>query len=958
MRLLWTGILVLGFLVAAGCGDDDNQTGNDAGSNDSAADVSVIPDGQVDAYVPPAACNDGLDNDDDGFTDFPDDPGCSDATDMDEYNAPYCGLDALGDPIEVREIPSSGHLVANTVHGSAFYEGSCGGGGGAGELIYRLSVSAGTAGFRVTTNTTMTLFDTVVYVRHDTCDASTAEVACKDDTGDGVELNIDNPAPGTYYIFVDGADPGSMGQFGMEVQGLLGEGTPCDPSDDTLVCGTGMICIEPSPGSPTVCVLAQCSDGLDNDGDGITDFPNEPGCETPLDHDETDTCPGVGCPECADGADNDSDGLTDWPADPGCSGAGDLSELDECVPGLILSTLSPTGTTNGMLIQGPSFLSGTCGGVGGPEDAYLVQLPHGAVRVEATMSSGDMDYAAYLRVDDCGGSSDLACDSSWSGNQAEVFAENLPAGSRLFILADADQLWMPSSSYSLSVAVYLPVGAPCDLVSPLAQCALGGTCQNVAGGYECVPTVCNNGVDDDGDGYTDYPNDPGCTSVADNDELDSCDPVTNPATCPTCFNTLDDDSDGLTDYPNDPGCASAADTSEIDECVPGLPVEDLPITGTANGTISMNDPSYLDGTCAVGSAGERVYSLSLPLGATYVSASLSSMDMEPVVYLRAGDCATGQQLDCEYDWGSAVTAEAHDVSAGTLFIVADAQFVYNNTANFTLSVVVDLPPGAPCQIGNPLMGCGTGSNCLDVGGGVWECVATFCNDGIDNDGDGYTDYPFDPGCDSPDDIDEIDSCDPVTNPIACPACFNGTDDDVDGQTDYPDDLGCSSAADNNEVDLCTVGLPFAPLPGNGQVSSTLSQANPSYLEPGCLPWGSMEEEVFVLSLTGGAESVQATLTSFDMTPVLHVRQGDCSTGVELGCQYTGGSTSVVSLVNVPPGPLFFVADAEWIFNFTASYTLDVSAVLPAGASCDPASTAVTCTAGTTCTDPGGGFVCQ
>jgi hypothetical protein len=281
-----------------------------------------------------------------------------------------------------------------------------------------------------------------------------------------------------------------------------------------------------------------------------------------------------------------------------------------------------------------------------------------------------------------------------------------------------------------------------------------------------------------------------------------------------------------------------------------------------------------------------------------------------------------------------------------------------NQANFTLSVTVDQPPGAPCQIGNPLLGCGTGSTCQDVGGGVWECVPTYCNDGIDNDGDGYTDYPFDPGCDSPDDIDEIDSCDPVSNPIACPACFNGVDDDADGQTDFPDDLGCSSAADNNEVDLCTVGLPFAPLPANGQVSSTINQMSPSYLEPGCLPWGSTGEEVYVLSLPQGAQSVQASMSSFDMSPVLHVRYGDCLTGTELGCQYTGGSQSVVSLANVPPGPLFFVADAEFIFNPTGSYTLTVTAVLPAGASCDPASTAVTCPAGTACTDPGGGFVCQ
>ena len=37
--------------------------------------------------------------------------------------------------------------------------------------------------------------------------------------------------------------------------------------------------------------------------------------------DETDTCPGVGpgCPQCADGSDNDGDSMTDYPNDPACA---------------------------------------------------------------------------------------------------------------------------------------------------------------------------------------------------------------------------------------------------------------------------------------------------------------------------------------------------------------------------------------------------------------------------------------------------------------------------------------------------------------------------------------------------------------------------------------------------------------------------------------------------------------
>ncbi|MFN2537380.1 MAG: hypothetical protein ABR549_04405, partial [Mycobacteriales bacterium] len=70
---------------------------------------------------------------------------------------------------------------------------------------------------------------------------------------------------------------------------------------------------------------AQCSDGVDNDGDGKIDFPADPGCTSPTDDSEADS---GGQPECSDGIDNDGDGKVDFPADPGCSSARDDSEAD------------------------------------------------------------------------------------------------------------------------------------------------------------------------------------------------------------------------------------------------------------------------------------------------------------------------------------------------------------------------------------------------------------------------------------------------------------------------------------------------------------------------------------------------------------------------------------------------------------------------------------------------------
>ncbi|RLG21457.1 hypothetical protein DRN74_02765 [Candidatus Micrarchaeota archaeon] len=68
----------------------------------------------------------------------------------------------------------------------------------------------------------------------------------------------------------------------------------------------------------------------------------------------------------------------------------------------------------------------------------------------------------------------------------------------------------------------------------------------------------------------------------------------------------------------------------------------------------------------------------------------------------------------------------------------------------------------------------------------WRRVA--CNDGIDNDGDGYTDYPADPGCKRRWDRSELNRF---------IECDDGIDNDGDGYIDRSD-AGCSSPRDNDE----------------------------------------------------------------------------------------------------------------------------------------------------------------
>lgn len=98
-------------------------------------------------------------------------------------------------------------------------------------------------------------------------------------------------------------------------------------------------------------VAAICGDATDNDGDGLVDFPADPGCSAADDADETDPA------ACSDGKDNDGDGLSDFPGDKGCSAADDTDETDPCrapEPGEAVS-LKGCGTGDVIVLRGVNF---------------------------------------------------------------------------------------------------------------------------------------------------------------------------------------------------------------------------------------------------------------------------------------------------------------------------------------------------------------------------------------------------------------------------------------------------------------------------------------------------------------------------------------------------------------------------------------------------------------------------
>ena len=82
----------------------------------------------------------------------------------------------------------------------------------------------------------------------------------------------------------------------------------------------------------------ECNDGLDDDGDGLVDFPSDPGCSDALDTDERGASFA-----CDNGLDDDGDTLTDYPDDPDCLGPTHESEA----PPIMV----PTGSLSGGLLS-------------------------------------------------------------------------------------------------------------------------------------------------------------------------------------------------------------------------------------------------------------------------------------------------------------------------------------------------------------------------------------------------------------------------------------------------------------------------------------------------------------------------------------------------------------------------------------------------------------------------------
>jgi hypothetical protein len=424
-----------------------------------------------------------------------------------------------------------------------------------------------------------------------------------------------------------------------------------DDRDGETDCDDGDCAADPRCAPP----VEDCGNGSDDDGDGDTDCgdaecADRPECSPPAE-------------DCTNGVDDDGDGDTDCD-DSACAA------VAACIPAAESCTNGVDDDGDGETDCDDSACAGDPGCVPPFEDC--------GNRVD-----DDGDRATDCEDDDCTGVAACAppCDDDldpYEENDDVAGAADAAAvspGETLYAAAgDADVFAIPAcrgGTVTVDVS-FAHAGGDIDIRlvagdgSVLAESSSGDDDEHLAwtgdrrgtvylvvamytpGGCNayrltvdrdddaCITTEidCRNGVDDDDDGLLD------CEDTADCSAGAWCMPETD------CRDRSDDDGDGAADC-LDPGCvptaactASGNDTCETPFVLPADP------EGPWYGDTSGMARNYR-GTCA-GDGPEAVFRFDITAHSRLTVVTRGS-DFDTVLYLRAGDCAAGTQVDCNDD---------------------------------------------------------------------------------------------------------------------------------------------------------------------------------------------------------------------------------------------------------------------------------------------------------------------
>lgn len=280
----------------------------------------------------------------------------------------------------------------------------------------------------------------------------------------------------------------------------------------------------------------QCSDDIDNDGNGLKDFPADLGCSDSNDNNESGGTPTP--PACSNNTDDDDDGFIDE-NDPNCHTDGDPTNSSSYGPSRSESGSLPA-CWNGIDDDSDGLKDFPADpGCSSPVDTDEQNSPPAAPENTLALCSDGVD-------NDADGTTDLA-DPDCAGFQARLVVVKIVINDDNGTNTVSDfSLHVATTSTGMAETIGVSSGATTTVsagtwtVGEIQKAGytatFGGDCnasgQVIVGAGEtktCTITnndiapgamACADGIDNDGDGLIDSA-DPGCSGSSDNDETDA-----------------------------------------------------------------------------------------------------------------------------------------------------------------------------------------------------------------------------------------------------------------------------------------------------------------------------------------------------------------------------------------------------------------------------------------------------
>ena len=562
----------------------------------------------------------------------------------------------------------------------------------------------------------------------------------------------------------------------------------------------------------------QCSDGMDNDGDGADRLPGRPGLHvrdrrqrgqpdvarsattaattTTTARSTTRPIPAASrpsrttrpttartaptVPSAATARTTTATARSTTPTIRGARRAADPNELHQQPgrlrrrPGGQAAPHRPTSTTACSMRRSTSMIASPCGGGGGaPAVAYQLHLQKPkVVEVSTDDATTTADTVIDIRVERLPmQSSEVACNDDAPGTTTGVskLTTSLAAGNYYIIVGAHDSA--AGGAYDVTVKLFAGEGSDCTMTT---DCGPGLVCRIPLGGttMSCAAAGVQGRRRRRRRRQGRLPRRPGLHRP----RRQRPRPTTARAarTAPSARTASTTTCDGKTDYPMDTTCLAAGDSSEACVTTDGVELLTMPMTIGHHGRREQRRPPDR----ALVEQPHRPRQ-DLPARPAGDGDPRPQPDRPEPRVLRLGDRAATTRRAAAPRSPAATPPTMHltSLAAGAYFFVVDGWTQRERRVHDQASRQDRRTAGAArARSRSPARSCAAPASPARAPRARGPASPAPCGDGLDNDGDGKIDYPADPGCDSLGDDTEED-------PAHAAGVRDGMDNDTDMLTD-------------------------------------------------------------------------------------------------------------------------------------------------------------------------------